>query len=69
VPIKNPEIVVLIDDDVFHHIAAFGAVAASPDDVTKSKFGNHYTLSGVYFPGQHMFVRWWPKIPKQETGA
>jgi hypothetical protein len=64
-PIVNPEIEVIVDDKVLSHIALFGAAAASPKDVTKSKFGNHYVLSGVYFPGQHMLVRWWPK--KQPT--
>jgi hypothetical protein len=57
VPIVNPEIEVLIDENEFSHEIQFG----TPADWTKSEYGNHYTLSGVYFPGQFMFVRWWPK--------
>jgi hypothetical protein len=56
-PIINPEIEVLIDDNEFHHIITFG----THGDYTTSKYKNHYTLSGVYFPGQFMHVRWWPK--------
>ena len=33
----------------------------TPGDYTKSEYSNHYTLSGVYFPGQYMCVRWRPK--------
>jgi hypothetical protein len=57
VPIINPEIEVLIDDKEFSHDIQFG----TPGDYTKSEYSSHYTLSGVYFPGQFMFVRWWPK--------
>ena len=56
-PIVNPEIEVIIDDEKFSHVATFGTFG----DVTKAEFNNHYTLSGVYFPGQFMVVRWWPK--------
>jgi hypothetical protein len=57
VPIKNPEIEVTIDENEFGFEARFG----TPGDRTKSEYSNHYTLDGVYFPGQFMFVRWWPK--------
>jgi hypothetical protein len=57
VPIINPEIEVAIDENEFCFEARFG----TPGDRTKSEYSNHYTLSGVYFPGQFMFVRWWPK--------
>jgi hypothetical protein len=56
-PIVNPEIEVVIDEEAFEHVVTFGTLG----DKRKSQFGNRYTLSGVYFPGQYMFVRWWPK--------
>jgi hypothetical protein len=56
-PIINPEIEVLIDDNEFFHVITFGTYGK----YTTSKYKNHYTLSGVYFPGQFMYVRWWPK--------
>jgi hypothetical protein len=63
-PIVNPEIEVLIDDNEFSHSIQFG----THGDYTKTEYKNHYTLSGVYFPGQFMFVRWWPKQhPADET--
>ena len=58
-PIVNPEIEVIIDENEFSHSYQFG----THGDVTKSQYRNHYTLTGVYFPGQFMFVRWWPKAP------
>jgi hypothetical protein len=57
-PIINPEIRVIIDEKEFDHVATFGT---AQDEKTKSKYDNHYTLSGVYFPNQVMHVRWWPK--------
>jgi hypothetical protein len=48
-----------INDEEFYHQARFGTYG----DWTKAEFENHYTLSGVHFPGQHMVVRWWPKEP------
>jgi hypothetical protein len=56
-PIVDPEIEVLIDENEFEHIVQFG----THGDVTKAQYGNRYKLSGVYFPGQFMIVRWWPK--------
>jgi|SRR6266404_2155508 hypothetical protein len=56
-PIINPEIRVIINDEEFCHDVRFGTYG----DKTKAEFENHYTLSGVHFPGQHMVVRWWPK--------
>jgi hypothetical protein len=56
-PIKNPEIVVEVNDEEFCHVVEFGTTG----DRSKSQFENHYTLSGVFFPGQYMYVRWWPK--------
>jgi hypothetical protein len=56
-PIVNPEIEVIINEEEFSHEIAFGTYG----DYTKSKYSNHYALSGVYFPGQFMWVRWWPK--------
>jgi hypothetical protein len=61
VPIINPEIEVIIDEEEFSHAIAFG----THGDWTKSPYSNHYTLSGVYFPGQFMWVRWWPKNSKR----
>jgi hypothetical protein len=58
VPTINPEIEVIINEEEFTHAIAFG----THGDWTKSKYKDHYTLSGVYFPGQFMWVRWWPKI-------
>jgi hypothetical protein len=58
-PAINPEIEVLVPED-FDHRIEFG----TPGDVRKSVYSNRYTLSGVYFPGQYMFVRWWPKKEK-----
>jgi hypothetical protein len=65
VPIVNPEIKVVIDDNEFSHTAEFGTYG----NRTKSKYENHYTLSGVYFPGQFMVVRWWPKKMATESQA
>jgi hypothetical protein len=56
-PAINPEIEVIISEVDFEHKVEFG----TEGDVTKSKYANRYTLSGVYFPGQYMFVKWWPK--------
>jgi hypothetical protein len=61
-PIVNPQIRVLIDDNEFLHEITFGTYG----DKTKSKYENLYTLSGVYFPGQFMVVRWWPKNARRE---
>jgi hypothetical protein len=58
-PVINPEIEVILPTDFEHHIT-FG----THGDVEKSKYQNRYTLSGVYFPGQYMYVRWWPKAEK-----
>lgn len=63
-PIKNPEIIVEIDENEFCHVVQFGTAG----DRHKTQYKNHYTLSGVYFPGQYMFVRWWPK-PKSPAEA
>jgi hypothetical protein len=57
VPIKNPVIEVSIDENEFWFDARFG----THGDKTKAEYNNRYTLDGVYFPGQFMFVRWWPK--------
>jgi len=56
-PIVNPVIEVIIDDQVFDHKIEFG----TKGDYEESEFGNKYTLDAVYFPGQYMHVRWWPK--------
>ena len=61
IPITNPEIRLQIDESEFDHRYAFG----TSGDVIKEKFKNHYKLSGVYFPGQFMLVRWWPKQKDQ----
>jgi len=58
-PIVNPQIRVVIDEAEFSHSITFG----THGDQTKDKYDNLYTLSGVYFPGQFMVVRWWPKPP------
>jgi len=55
-PAVDPQIEVTISDE-FEHMVEFG----TRGDVEKSKYRNIYTLSGVYFPGQYMRVRWWPK--------
>jgi hypothetical protein len=55
-PAVEPEIEVIIDPGLNYHVE-FGPYG----DVEKSRYGNRHRLSGVYFPGQHMFVRWWPK--------
>jgi hypothetical protein len=58
-PAINPKIDVTIPDD-FEHYVEFG----TKGDVEKAKYRNLYTLSGVYFPGQYMSVRWWPRKPQ-----
>jgi hypothetical protein len=63
-PIVNPEIEVFIDEKEFSHSVTFG----THGDVAKSQFRNHYTLAGVYFPGQFMVVRWWPKLSQRRGG-
>jgi hypothetical protein len=55
-PAINPEIEVIVPEE-FEHKVEFGTAGG----ITKSAYGNRYTLSDVYFPGQYMFVRWWPK--------
>jgi hypothetical protein len=62
-PIVNPKIEVILDEKEFSHTIAFG----THGDWRKSEYGNHYTLSGVYFPGQFMWVRWWPKASAKIT--
>lgn len=57
-PALNPEIEVEISDE-FHHEVEFGAVSTTG----KEKYTNRTRLDGVYFPGQFMMVRWWPKAP------
>jgi len=57
VPIKNPVIEVDIDENEFWFDAKFG----TPGKKTKLEYRNRYTLEGIYFPGQFMFVRWGPK--------
>jgi hypothetical protein len=59
-PAVNPQIeVVLVPEGDFGHKIEFG----TEGKVTKEKNSNRYALSGVYFPGQYMFVQWWPKNP------
>jgi hypothetical protein len=53
---KNPQIEVIIPDE-FEQKVEFGTEGR----VEKTKYSNRYTLHGVYFPGQYMMVRWWPK--------
>jgi hypothetical protein len=55
-PAVNPEIEVLVDGDFEYHVE-FGTSGY----VERSQYGNKHRLDGVYFPGQHMFVRWWPR--------
>jgi hypothetical protein len=55
-PAIDPEIEVVIDAGLDYHVE-FGTYG----DVEKPRYGNRHRLSGVYFSGQHMFVRWWPK--------
>ena len=55
-PALNPEIEVDISNE-FHHEVEFGAVNVT----AKEKFTNRYRLDGVYFPGNFMMVRWWPR--------
>jgi hypothetical protein len=61
-PALNPEIEVIVPEG-FDHRIEFGTSGRR----TKLAYSNRYTLSGVYFPGQYMFVRWWPK--KEEGHA
>jgi hypothetical protein len=58
-PALNPAIEVIVPVD-FDYQAGFGRSG----DVEKSRYTGRHTLSGVYFPGQHMFVQWWPKETK-----
>lgn len=57
-PIVNPKIEVNIDTNTFEYKVEFGTTG----DAIKEKYSNRYALSSVYFPGQYMFVRWWPKM-------
>jgi hypothetical protein len=61
-PAIDPEIEVIISDE-FEHGVTFGTAG----EVIQSAYGRRYKLSGVYFPGQFMYVRWWPK-EVQEPG-
>ena len=58
-PVVNPEIEVIIPEG-FDHRIEFG----TSGERTRIAYSNRYVLSGVYFPGQYMFVRWWPKREK-----
>jgi hypothetical protein len=62
-PAINPEIEVIVTDD-FEIKVEFG----TEGDVIKSRYAERRTLSGIYFPGQCMIVRWWPKQPPQSQG-
>src|SRR5262249_43997314 len=55
-PAVEPEIEVIIDPELDYDVE-FGTYG----DVEKSRYSSRRRLHGVYFPGQHMFVRWWPK--------
>jgi hypothetical protein len=55
-PVINPEIEVIVPEG-FEHRIEFG----TSGERTRIAYSNRYILSGVYFPGQYMFVRWWPK--------
>jgi hypothetical protein len=57
IPAINPEIEVIVPEG-FDHRIEFG----TSGERTRIAYSNRYVLSGVYFPGQYMFVRWWPKI-------
>jgi len=55
-PAVDPVIEVVISDD-FQHVKEFGTVG----DVEEARYSPRYQLRGVYFPGQYMLVRWWPR--------
>jgi hypothetical protein len=55
-PAINPEIEVIVPER-FDHRIEFG----TSGERTRIAYSNRYVLSEVYFPGQYMFVRWWPK--------
>jgi hypothetical protein len=55
-PAINPEIEVVVPDDMMH-TTEFGTIG----DVKEARYTKRYQLHGVYFPGQYMFVQWWPK--------
>jgi hypothetical protein len=55
-PTKNPEIVVNIPE-VFKFTAGFGPQEPLVD---RAAYGDRHTLTGMYFPGQRMTLRWWP---------
>jgi hypothetical protein len=55
-PAINPEIEVTVPEG-FDHRIEFG----TSGERTRIAYSNRYILSGVYFPGQYCFVRWWPK--------
>lgn len=56
-PTKNPTIQITTPDNL-ECSCGFGTSEAS---VESAKFDKRHTLQGMYFPGQHMRVRWWPK--------
>jgi hypothetical protein len=56
-PIINPVIEVESDNTLFEHKIEFG----TKGHYERSEFYNKYSLDAVYFPGQYMYVRWWPK--------
>jgi hypothetical protein len=64
-PLVNPSIEVIIDNNVFYHRIEFG----TKGDVEPSRYANKYKLTGVYFPGQYMLVRWWPKKGLELPGS
>jgi hypothetical protein len=63
-PVVNPEIEVIVPEG-FDHRIEFG----TSGERTRIAYSNRYVLSGVYFPGQYMFVRWWPKRTANKSPA
>jgi hypothetical protein len=62
-PAVNPEIEVIIPDDM-DHVFQFGTIG----DTKQERYAKRYQLHGVYFPGQYMLVQWWPR-PAAPTPA
>jgi hypothetical protein len=55
-PAIDPEIEVIIPDDMMF-TKEFGTIG----DIEDERYTKRFKLRGVYFPGQYMLVRWWPR--------
>ncbi|HEV2549016.1 MAG TPA: hypothetical protein VGU20_16865 [Stellaceae bacterium] len=64
-PTKNPEMDVSLPAGL-QCSASFGLPG---ERIEKSEYSHRYLMTGTYFPGQRMSVRWWPQVTEVEGGS